>query len=252
MFNTNTFNFRKLFFIGLLFVPWLIPFANAAEYYVAEIPPTAYAKDGAIEGYTVEIMDEVIKRLGYSKYKTVLLPAKRAFTERERNRDVLIANLARSPSRENHHKWLFRVQNISLFYVTKRSRKTVTHENAPMLSLVGVLDSAVAHELLNTHPNIEVHATQNEETNLRMLMADRIDAWFTSSILLRGTLNIETQVSVEDLSVGVPVDKLGIYAAASLNMPDEEVAKWRHAFDTMKKDGTYQAIMSKYNAVIVN
>ncbi|MBL4740611.1 MAG: transporter substrate-binding domain-containing protein [Sneathiella sp.] len=251
MFKTNLFSFRKNL-IGLLLAPWLICSANAAEYYAADIIPTAFAKNGVIKGFAVEIMDEVINRLGYPEYNTVLLPAKRAFTEPKRNRTAILANLARSPSRENHYKWLFRLQNISLFYVTKKGHKSVTHENASKLRLVGVLGSAAVHEILNMHPKIRVHATQNEETNLRMLMADRIDAWFTSSTLLQGALKKETKISIKDLSVGVTVEKLGIYAAAGLNMPDTEVTKWRRAFDTMKKDGTYQAIMSKYFAASIN
>jgi len=249
--KTNSFNFRKSL-IGLLFVPWFSASVNAAEYYAANIPPTAYAKDGVIKGFAVEIMDEVINRLGYPKYNTVLLPAKRAFFEPKRNREAILANLARSPSRENHYKWLFRFQKIPLFYVTKKGRKTVTHENASTLPLVGVFDSAVVHEILNRHPKINVHATQNEETNLRMFMAGRIDAWFTSSTLLQGALKKETKISIKDLSVGAPVDTLGIYAAAGLNMPDKEVAKWRRAFDTMKKDGSYQGIMRKYSVVAIN
>lgn len=220
---------------------------QASEFYAANISPTAYARNGVFQGYAIEIMNEVVRRLGYPQHTILLLPLKRALEDTRNNEKALLANIVRNPEREKHYKWLYKIRDITFHYVTLKGRKPVTHETAVNLRSVGVLSSAAVHEALRKQRGIHIQTTHNDAINLRMLVAGRIDAWFTSSVLLTGAMKKVRNVQLDDLWVSEPVEGSdSIYAAAGLGMPDEEVQRWRDAFNSMNKDGTYQAIMAKY------
>lgn len=238
--------FLFLSFLTLTFSTTTIP-VSALEIFAAEARPSSFEEKGVVKGFSVEIALEVARRLGYSGLNIQLLPFRRAiFTPRQQT-NVVLTNLVRTRNRENHYKWLYKTTDVSSHYVTKKPGISHNHKTAAKLNLVGVFSGAAVHIALKKQKDIEVQASSDEITNLKMLMAGHIDAWYTSTVLMRGALLNSPSISWDDLVVGERVGGIiSVYAAASLDMPDEEVLKWQQAFETMKEDGTYQTIMERY------
>ncbi len=220
---------------------------SALDIIAAEARPSSFEEDGVVKGFSVEIAREVSRRLGYSGPKVQLLPFRRAIYIPRQQSGVVLTNLVRTKNREDHYKWLYKTTDVSSHYVTNKPGVSHTHKTAAKLNLVGVFSGAAVHIALKRHKDIEIQASSDEKTNLKMLMAGHIDAWYTSSVLMRGALLNLPSISWKDLVIGERVgDIISVYAAASLDMSDEEVLKWRKAFETMKEDGSYQAIMERY------
>lgn len=220
---------------------------SALEIFAAEARPSSFEEEGVIKGFSVEIAKEVARRIGYPTLKIHLLPFRRAIYVPRQQSGVVLTNIVRNRSRENHYKWLYKTTDISSHYVTKSPGISYTHETAAKLNLVGVFSGSAVHIALKKQKGVNIRAARDEQTNLKMLMAGRIDAWYSSTVLIRGALLNLPSISWKDLVIGERVGNIiSVYAAASLDMPDEEVLKWRKAFETLKEDGTYQTIMERY------
>jgi len=215
---------------------------------VPNLHPSGFSRNGKIKGIAVEIIEEVNRRAGGDTLHLNLVPYKRAKSTVQKGGSVIISNMAKTPSIAANVVWLYKVYEVNRFYVTRRNFPKLDHSQAKSLNLVGVLrNSSLEHTLKNKgHTNIS--AVTDERTNLRMLMAGRIEAWYTSNMLLAGALSEEETISQADIKMGdILAPSVPIYAAASLDVSPELVEKWRSAFASMEKDGTLKKIKAKYS-----
>ncbi len=93
----------------------------------------------------------------------------------------------------------------------------------------------------------EIAPTATEGQNLKKLLGGRFDVWFTSVLIVKGTLQ---QLGISENEVKIAFHDLTIeqYIGVSPDIEDETVQVWQKTLDDMKSDGSYRIIMEQYGS----
>lgn len=76
-------------------------------------------------------------------------------------------------------------------------------------------------------------------------MLGRIDLWISTGHIVFKTAN-DTGIDPNEIEETLTVKKAYVYLAFSKDTDDKIVNEWQHTLEAMKKDGTYQKILSQY------
>ncbi len=211
----------------------------------AELAPYAYQEHKQTRGLGVEIMQEIGRRLGHSG-KITLMPFKRAFQNARSRNNLLMAPVARVPSREGKLQWAIHFIDDQFFYVSRAGSLPLTHSKARQGGVIGVLaGSAPLAQLLQT--GVSNYLEQTRDTaNIDMLRVGRIDAWFTSAILLSAAFKSNPELAPTDFVIGPAQSRHCVYIVASNDTAAALLRPWQQTFATMQTDGTAHEIVSRY------
>ena len=216
-----------------------------------EFPPLSYTEKGVPKGISVEIANEIQKKLGKNiKYKFV--PWARGYNQTQTDSNTVLFSTTRTEERENLFKWVGPiVERTFSFY--KRSNSNITVENIDSAKKykIGVMRESCNDQLLTKFKFPKLDKVVNEDLNLKKLLAKRVDLIFTDNA------QAELQISklkkdgfnfnkVEIIAC-YPVEKHSSYFAFNINTSDEIVTKWQKALDELYADGTVLNILKKYN-----
>lgn len=207
------------------------------------------AKDGQVAGHNVEIVREIMKRLG-KEYPIEPIPWARGYHMALNDPNTMLFTTTRIADREKLFKWVGPLHvSRYIFYGRKDYQKEIkTIDDARNVPAIGCVGEDVRQKILlkKGFKNLEPYFGLNANSqNLKKLMAGRIDLWISSPKELIETakgIGIEQSELKEVLSLANYFN----YMAFSIKTPDETVEKWQKTLDEIKADGTYAKIMSKY------
>lgn len=250
----------------LLWVPFNVS-AKEIRIITEEAPPASYQCGSGLCGLNVDIVKEIIKRLGWTS-KIELLPWKRGFHELSSQNNVILFSTAYTEERSNKFQWCGPL-NLVQYVFMKSADSTIaitTMEDAKGLKIGTYADDIREKILLKAGFDASYfthyHGSNVHLQNLKMLLSGRVDLWITSDITAIETFQ-RLKASCENSNEGVCkriinkkyeelieiayiVEKYYLYAAFSKGMPSETVKKWQQTLDQIKADGTYERIMSRY------
>lgn len=207
------------------------------------------AKDGSLAGHNVEIVREILKRLGQN-HPIEAVPWARGYHMVLNDPDTMLFTTARIPEREDLFKWVGPLQiSKFIFYARKKDKRPIKSlEEAKRVTAIGCIAGDVREKLLLNHgfKNIVPYfGMQPNAQNLKKLMAGRLDLWISSPKDLRTTL-ANTGVNPSEIKEVLTLSLHYEYIAFSKTTSDETVVAWQKTLDEVKADGTYERIMSKY------
>lgn len=207
-------------------------------------PPSSMMADGEVTGFAVEKMRVMLQRAGI-KSTFSMMPWKRAFSLAETQKDNCVFSTTRTPEREPLFKWVgpTHANDWTLFGRADRKFKLATIEDARGLR-IGAYNGDVRGEALMAD-GFKVDVVQNNVSNPRKLMNDRIDLWVTS-------LRIGTSLSKEEGFAGelVPLltfKRTDLWLACNPSIPDATIKNLNAILAGMNKDGTSGAIEKKFD-----
>lgn len=208
------------------------------------------AKDGSLGGHNVEIVREIMRRLGQN-HPIEPVPWARGFHMALHDPHTMLFTTARIPEREGLFKWVgpLHISRFT-FYARKDDQHPIKSlEDAKEVTAIGCIAGDVREKLLlnkgfkNTVPYFGMHANTQ---NLKKLMAGRLDLWISSPKDALTTL-ANTGVNPSEIKEVLTLSQHYEYMAFSKETSDETVATWQKTLDEIKADGTYKKIMSKYS-----
>ncbi|GAB5434607.1 MAG: hypothetical protein EpisKO_39770 [Epibacterium sp.] len=217
--------------------------AEAIKAYTAALPPYTIAPDLEMPGISHEILEEMSKRSGVT-IEIEYLPWKRAQSMAQKTPNALLFTAARTESRETVYKW------IAEFIVADEVFATTTEavnslEDARQLSRIATLGGAPREKRLAKLEFGNVQSTPDTATAARLLTGGRVDAWFTLSQRVLHAVKSEG-LDPSTIVIGTPVGSLRLWLASNAEFDPEVAAKLAQAFEDMKADGSYEAIVSAY------
>lgn len=219
--------------------------AEEIKLYAAHFPPYTIEVGNKKSGAVFDIANEIIKRLEL-KTQIDFIPWPRARFEAETKKNVIIMPLARTPEREEHYTWLIHVlDDPYVILAHKYSTIDISSIEATKNLRIGILKGSVADSMLRRMGYTNLDISSNDLQNVRKLNLKRLDAWVAP---LSAIDQYKDQVGIgkDDLRVGYEFTQLKEYIGASKEFDKNMAQKWIKAFEKMKKDGSYQAIMKKY------
>jgi polar amino acid transport system substrate-binding protein len=207
-------------------------------------PPSSMMVDGEVSGFATEKMRVMLQRAGIQS-TFMMMPWKRAYLLAQTRNDTCVYSTTRTPEREAQFKWVgpTHANDWTLFGRADRKLKLTTIEDARGMRIGAYNGDVRGEALIADGYNVDV--VQNNISNPRKLMNDRIDLWVTS-------LRIGTTLSAEE-GYGarlVPVltfRRTDLYLACNPSVPDATIAKLNAILVGMNRDGTSTAIEKKFD-----
>jgi len=210
--------------------------------YINNLAPFVYTENGAQQGVVYELMQLLARRRAYQG-AIIAAPIKRRAAQLDAQADSF-GVLWRMPDNESDFTWLFRLLDDPIRLLA-RSDSTVDissidkARNLHIGVILGGPSESVARRLGFTH--IEAIASVN--SNALKLQARRIDAW----------LGIESLATYAERDGGMQfrrgpvVGSASLYFACGRQCSASEAQKWTEAYNSIKADGSMNAILLKYH-----
>lgn len=196
-------------------------------------------------GLACEIMAEMARRVGH-RAPIQLYPLARALMVAQATPGVLVAPVARIPTRETQYQWQVPLLEEEFVVVARHdSTLDISSPEAVRKLSLGVVRDGAGERLARELGFERVSLVTHDDLNARKLHAGRIDAWLSS---WNGVLSAQRNVGLGAglLRRGAVLSRTQIYLASAPGLDPALLAGWRAALDAMKRDGSYQQLLRKY------
>lgn len=209
-------------------------------------PSQIQGPNGKLEGVSVELVQEIQKRVG-SKDPIQVVPWARGYQEAQSDPNVALFSMARNAERNSLFQWVGPLlENSYLLYVKADSKITIkTLEDAKKLKAIGVYRNDVRDQFLTKQGFTNLDRADDSVTNFKKLELGRIDAIAGSNVGMTD-LAKAAGFNPEDLKPTVTFMKVQTWIAFSKATPAATVKAWAEALEAVKKDKTYEKIYRKY------
>ncbi len=211
-----------------------------------DLPPFGTLKDGKPVGFAVEILHEIIQRLGrmdtieFGDWNVVY---KRGLTEP----NTVLFPPSRTPAREELFKWVGPLipEKVALFARKDSGLVINSLEDAKKVDRIATVKGYASEKLLRQKGFTNLVSQRSAIQCPDALKFGRVDLWISSNITMKQTAlaaNVDPNL-FEPLFV---VKEIPSYLAFSKSIPDEIVNQWQASLDDMKRDGSWERIVSNW------
>ena len=217
-----------------------------------EYPPYNYTENGRITGLGTEVVQAVLRELNIEgQFQS--LPWARAYETAQDSEGVLIYSMNRSKEREKLFKWVGQITptDFYLFSLKSRNLRINTLEDARNLQ-IGTVNQDIGEQFLVQNGFVvgrNLQSGSRYELNYEKLKRGRIDLWIMNELgayfIARQAgddpaTTLQKSLRIAEISGG------GNYMAFGLKTPDALVERFRKALETIKKNGSYDALQRKW------
>ena len=221
--------------------------ASLSLYCEEDKPLQFYDADKKLTGLTVEIVQEIQRRLGNTDIIQVV-PWSRGTYMLNNRPNTLLFSMARTPEREHLYQWIGPVLSIEYgLYVRADSTVKITDlEDAKKIGLIGVYRDDIRDQTLSRLGFNNLDRASSSISSFKKLMIGRIDAYADAKKGVGITANASGYHS-SDVKLAYDLFKTQLYIAASKNTDTAIVAKWNHTLEEMKRDKSFLKLLKKYH-----
>jgi len=211
--------------------------------------PPHYGKDLEGGGYTVEIVREALKRVGY-ELETVWLPWKRAQIEAARGDYDGLGASYYTKERATQFAYSDPVATTEIVFF-KRTEDDIKYSKLEDLKpyKIGTGFGYGYPEKFVKADYLQKIEAYEAKTNITRLLHKRIDLIIESRQTILFYLKQQYPDQVNSLEVlGEPLETMSLYVPFSKNRPNykQKVDDFNRGLKMIKEDGTYQKIMKKH------
>lgn len=225
---------------ALAAAPAVPPLVITAEH----SPPASMKVGDQVVGRESEKIREMLARSGYA-YKIDVLPWKRAFSMAQRDPYTCVYSTSRTPEREKLFKWIGPTDEAEWVLMGRAGRHYQVHtlDDARKLR-IGTYMGDARDEFLRAR-GFDVDGAQNDASNPKKLLLDRIDLWAVG--VRNNDLSALAQFAAPEQIVPVlTFHRVKVYLACNPTVPDAMVERMNATLDVMRKDGTFARLEKKY------
>lgn len=220
-----------------------------------DAPPFNFIVGQRLQGPAPRFVEQLLRHAGLP-FQHHVYPWARSMALASHQPNVLIYSLARTPAREAQFHWLGRLgsERVALYaLVSRRDLRASTLAEAGRLR-IGISNQDVRGQWLreqgfaeasaNRHAGLDV--ADNMETNLRRLQLGWIDAVPISADSLQAYCRREL-LDCRQFRQLLPLPlTMELYLAASLGTPPATLARLRHSYQALLRDGSFARIFRGY------
>jgi len=217
------------------------------QLYTEQYPPLTFLNSfGEITGFGTDIVREIMKRNG-TFYDIKLSLWSNGYEMALNNPNFCLFTMDRTDLRKDLFKWVGPIgTNTTYFYTRAGSGITITSlDDAKKLESVGTVNSWFSDQHLRSLGFTNLVSDGSPAVMTKMLVSGEIDAFVCTSVTFPEILK-DAGYQYSMVSPAFALMSSDYYIAFSNNTPDSVVKQWQDALDATKKDGTYQAIYSKW------
>lgn len=214
--------------------------------------PFQYVEKEKLVGMAVDVVNEMFKRAGVA-HKDELLSWDKAYDRAQMYPNTCIYSTARTENRENSFKWIGPiVENKWAAFAKKGFAGVIKGPDDFSKYRIGVLKNDAKDRFLKDlaipfRVQANDDSTNPPKLSLSRTEADKIDLWITG--YYTGP-HIAAKVGVKDIVPVLVFQTSPNYLACRSNIANQTLDKLQHALDAMKRDGSYNAIVGKYETLV--
>lgn len=216
--------------------------------YCEEDKPLQFYDDNKkLTGLTVEIVQEIQRRLGNTDSIQVV-PWSRGTYMLNNRPNTMLFSMARTPERERLYQWIGPILSIEYgLYIRADSNIKITSlEDAKNIGLIGVYRDDIRDQTLTRLGFSNLDRASSNISSFKKLMIGRIAAYADAKKGFGISANNAGYQS-SDVKLAYDLFKTQLYIAASKNTDAAIVAKWNSTLEEMKKDKTFSKLRKKYH-----
>jgi polar amino acid transport system substrate-binding protein len=218
-----------------------------------ELPPFNMTQDGKLTGMSTEVVQAVLKEIGVQA-AIQSMPWARAYDIALNSENVLIYSITRTPQREKLFKWVGVIAPTHwyLFSRPERNIKLGGLDDARKYQIATVKEDAGEQYLVAKGFTVGKNLQSNNkyEYNYEKFKAGRVDLWISIELnalfLMRQAGDDPNRMAVRALSLPDLGGQDGLNMAFSIKTPDALVERFRKGLETIRRNGTYDAIVKKW------
>jgi polar amino acid transport system substrate-binding protein len=243
----------KKLVLGFTFLALIVSqsaLCNELTVLTEDLPPLNYVDKGVLVGPSVEIVREIIKRLG-TKEQIKVYPWARAYKMALEEKNVVLFGMTYTEIRKDKFKWVGPLAIKRDILVGKKNSdlKIKTLEDAKKVRRIGTLLDDTRGRLLERLGFTNLEPVTDEKLNAQKLAIGRIDLWAYKIPGLRTVCDL-AGVDYREFEEVYHLREIELMIAFSKKTPDSVVRKWNEAFNEMLSDGTVLQIRKKWNDIL--
>ncbi len=215
--------------------------------YTEDSPPSSYKKNNQLTGLSVEIVQEILRRIGRSDVIS-MVPWARGYKLAQSEPNTGLFSTTRFAKRESLFSWVGPLyQQRWGFYRWKGSNvQAADLEAAKRVTSIGTYLQDAKMQYLQAQGFRNLVSTNQNINNLKHLQQANIDLWVSSDFNMP-LLAEQADISPDQLELTYAFHTVDNYIAFSKETSPHVVRLWQMVLDEMKADGSYQKICQKYN-----
>ena len=212
----------------------------------ADAAPLFYVRNGVITGFCADIVKEIQRRIG-DRSPIQVVPWVRAYRTALAGENVMLACPKRTPSREARFKWVGPVMetHTHLYALRSAGLHLQTLDDARALDGILLPREFYSYEYLSQAGFTNLEPVATSRTMLNMLLAGRRQAMVTDREQLPALL-AQARVPAGTVVPLLQLMSTQSYLTFPPDMPEAQVAPWRNALDSMKRDGTFARLQKRW------
>ena len=240
---------QTLFRIMAVVIVLAGPLAFSAELTILteNLPPLNYVENGVLVGPSVEIVEE-IKRRVKEEEPIQVYPWARAYKRALKEKNVILFGMTYTEVRKDKFKWVGPLATKRDILVAKKSShiRIRSLEDAKKVERIGTLRDDTRERLLKRKGFTNLESVSDEQLNAKKLALGRIDLWAYKIPGMRTVCDL-AGVDYTEFEEVYHLREIELMIAFSLKTSDSIVRQWGDAFDEMRRDGTITRIRKKWN-----
>ena len=211
------------------------------------LPPLNYVENGVLVGPSVEIVEEIKKRVK-TKEPIQVYPWARAYKRALAEKNVILFGMTYTEARKDKFKWVGPLATKRDILVAKKSSQIRIRslEDAKNVKRIGTLRDDTRERLLKSKGFTNLESVSDEQLNAKKLALGRIDLWAYKIPGMRTVCDL-AGVDYTAFEEVYHLREIDLMIAFSLKTSDSIVRQWKDAFDQMRRDGTIATIQKKWN-----
>lgn len=220
----------------------------APEVYVDRVEPLAYEVGGVRQGLLFDLLSEMGQRVHHPGPVVPMPLVRQRFLLKQR--DNALGTLWRVPELETSYSWWCKLFEASFYMVAAPgSSVDISSVKAAKHLRVGVILGSPAEQLAQRMGFQHIESSATAESNARKLALGRIDIWIATPLVVKAA-QARVGQALANPRISHEIGKLGLYLASSPRFDRKEAGKWKLAFESMQKDGSYAVIKKKYAELV--
>jgi len=211
------------------------------------LPPLNYLENGKLVGPSVEIVQEIQRRVG-SAEQIQVYPWARADKIALNEKSIVLFGTTQTEKRQHLFKWVGPLAvKRDILLARKAARLAIDSlEDAKKVKRIGTLRDDTREQLLQSEGFMNLESVSDEQKNAQKLALGRIDLWAYKDPGYRTVCQL-AGVDPDDLEEVFHLRKIAVSIAFSKKTPDAVVAEWKGAFQAMAEDGTINKIQNRWD-----